>query len=57
MKVGVLGATGNVGQRFIQLLDDHPWFEIDALTASESSAGETYADAAAWALPDEMPDP
>lgn len=56
MKVGVLGATGNVGQRFIQLLDDHPWFEIDALTASSSSAGEKYADASAWALPNEMPE-
>jgi aspartate-semialdehyde dehydrogenase len=56
MKVGVLGATGNVGQRFIQLLEDHPWFEIDALTASSSSAGEKYADASAWALPDEMPE-
>jgi len=56
MKVGVLGATGNVGQRFVQLLEDHPWFEIDALTASETSAGKTYADAAAWALPNEMPD-
>ena len=56
MKVGVLGATGNVGQRFVQLLDDHPWFEIDALTASANSADDTYAEAAAWALPDEMPE-
>jgi aspartate-semialdehyde dehydrogenase len=56
MKVGVLGATGNVGQRFIQLLEDHPWFEIDALTASSSSAGKKYSDASAWALPDEMPE-
>ena len=56
MKVGVLGATGNVGQRFVQLLDDHPWFEIDALTASSTSADDTYAEAAAWALPDEMPE-
>lgn len=55
MKVGVLGATGNVGQRFVQLLDDHPWFEIDALTASATSAGKEYSEAAAWALPDEMP--
>jgi len=56
MKVGVLGATGNVGQRFVQLLDDHPWFEIDSLTASAKSAGNEYSDAAAWGLPDEMPD-
>jgi len=55
MKVGVLGATGNVGQRFVQLLDDHPWFEIDTLTASSTSASDTYSEAAAWALPDEMP--
>jgi aspartate-semialdehyde dehydrogenase len=56
MKVGVLGATGNVGQRFVQLLDDHPWFEIGALTASSTSAGKEYSEAAAWALPDEMPE-
>lgn len=56
MKVGVLGATGNVGQRFVQLLEGHPWFEVEALTASATSAGESYADAAAWGLPDEMPD-
>jgi aspartate-semialdehyde dehydrogenase len=56
MKVGVLGATGNVGQRFVQLLEDHPWFEIGALTASSTSAGKEYSEAAAWALPDEMPE-
>jgi len=48
VSVGILGATGAVGQRFIQLLDGHPTFEIDALTASESSAGKTYQAAAKW---------
>ena len=42
IKVGVLGATGMVGQRFIQLLENHPWFEISALAASERSAGKPY---------------
>lgn len=54
--VGVLGATGMVGQRFIQSLEDHPWFEIDALTASEESAGKRYEDAAKWNLYPPMPD-
>ena len=48
MKVGILGATGAVGQKFIRLLRDHPWFEIDALGASERSAGKKYKDAANW---------
>jgi len=56
MKVGVLGATGNVGQRFVGLLDDHPWFELGALTASEKNAGKRYAEAANWTLPDGIPD-
>ncbi|MFB6284311.1 MAG: aspartate-semialdehyde dehydrogenase [Halobacteria archaeon] len=56
MKVGILGATGNVGQRFIQLLDGHEWFEVGDLTASESSAGKRYADAANWQLDTPMPD-
>ncbi len=46
--VAVLGATGSVGQRFVQLLHDHPWFRIAELTASERSAGKTYAEAADW---------
>ena len=46
--VAILGATGSVGQRFIQLLADHPWFRIAELTASERSAGKTYAEAADW---------
>jgi len=47
-KVGVLGATGTVGQRFITLLADHPWFTIQALGASPRSAGKPYAKAANW---------
>ncbi len=46
LKVGILGATGAVGQKFIEVLDGHPWFEITALAASERSAGKRYADAA-----------
>lgn len=46
--VAVLGATGSVGQRFVALLNGHPWFEIVALTASERSAGKTYGEAASW---------
>lgn len=48
--VAVLGATGAVGQRFIQLLEGHPWFRIAELVASERSAGQRYADAARWVL-------
>ncbi len=54
-KVAVLGATGMVGQRFVTLLDGHPWFKVTALVASERSAGKTYADAAPWVLGDPMP--
>jgi aspartate-semialdehyde dehydrogenase len=46
--VGILGATGAVGQRFIQLLANHPWFNITWLAASDRSAGKTYAEACAW---------
>jgi aspartate-semialdehyde dehydrogenase len=53
--VGVLGATGAVGQRFVQLLDGHPQFDVDALTASPESAGERYADAAKWRLDTKIP--
>jgi aspartate-semialdehyde dehydrogenase len=48
--VGILGATGTVGQRFIQLLHEHPWFEITWLAASDRSAGKAYAEAAKWNL-------
>lgn len=54
--VGILGATGVVGQRFVQLLEDHPQFEITALAASDRSQGKTYAEACTWRLPGEMPD-
>ena len=46
--VAVLGATGSVGQRFVTLLADHPWFEIVALTASQRSAGRQYGEAVSW---------
>ncbi|MHC1610223.1 MAG: aspartate-semialdehyde dehydrogenase [Candidatus Methanospirareceae archaeon] len=55
VKVGVLGATGSVGQRFVQLLDGHPWFELEALFASKRSAGKRYKAVAKWFLPSEMP--
>ncbi len=48
MKVGILGATGAVGQKFIRLLQNHPWFDIAALGASSRSAGKKYIDAANW---------
>jgi aspartate-semialdehyde dehydrogenase len=53
--VGILGATGAVGQRFIQLLADHPWFNITWLAASDRSAGKTYAEACAWRLDAPLP--
>ncbi|MFB6085594.1 MAG: aspartate-semialdehyde dehydrogenase [Halodesulfurarchaeum sp.] len=56
IQVGILGATGAVGQRFIQLLVDHPEFEIRALTASSDSAGETYRSAAKWRVDIPIPE-
>ncbi len=53
--VAVLGATGAVGQRFVSLLDGHPWFEVVALAASERSAGQPYVQACRWLLADPMP--
>jgi len=53
--VGILGATGAVGQRFVQLLTAHPWFEITALAASERSAGQSYVDACQWVIPGDPP--
>ena len=53
--VGILGATGMVGQRFIQMLANHPWFEITWLAASDRSAGKTYAEAAKWKLDTPLP--
>lgn len=56
LKVGILGATGMVGQRFIELLDDHPWFRVEALLASDRSAGKKYAEAVTWYLNTSIPD-
>ncbi len=57
LKVGVLGATGMVGQRFVSLLATHPWFELASVGASPSSAGKPYAEAVSgrWTLPGEIP--
>ena len=54
-KVAILGATGAVGQRFIQLLQGHPWFQIEVLAASERSAGKKYKDACNWLLESNLP--
>ncbi len=56
IRVGILGATGAVGQRFVQMLADHPWFEIGVLTASERSVGKPYAEAARWILDTPIPE-
>ena len=56
VRVGILGATGAVGQRFIQLLDDHPTFDLAAVTASSDSAGKTYREAAKWRVNTSIPD-
>src|SRR3954464_8690443 len=53
--IGILGATGMVGQRFIQLLENHPWFEIAWLAASDRSSGKKYGDAAKWRLEFPLP--
>ena len=57
-KVGVIGATGMVGQRFMTLLENHPWFTVTALAASARSAGKTYKDAVGdkWAFPTPIPE-
>ena len=55
MEVGVLGATGMVGQQFISRLAAHPWFNVTWLAASERSEGKTYAEAAPWRLAAPMP--
>jgi len=54
-KVAILGATGTVGQRFIGLLQGHPWFEISALTTSDAKAGKRYGDVTAWHWAGDMP--
>ena len=57
-KVGIIGATGMVGQRFVTLVSEHPWFEVAALAASSRSAGKTYEEAVAgrWMMPSPVPD-
>ncbi|PYR47580.1 MAG: aspartate-semialdehyde dehydrogenase [Acidobacteria bacterium] len=54
--VGILGATGMVGQQFVALLSRHPWFKVEWLGASQRSAGKAFRDAAAWRLSDPLPD-
>jgi len=54
--IGILGATGMVGQRFIQLLENHPWFQIAWLAASDRSSGKPYGEAARWRLDTPLPD-
>jgi len=56
IEVGVLGATGAVGQRFIALLAKHPWFKVTWLGASQRSEGKAYRDATAWRLPTPLPE-
>ena len=55
-EIGILGATGMVGQRFIQLLENHPWFQITWLAASDRSSGKRYEDAAKWRLDTPCPE-
>lgn len=59
LKVGIVGGTGMVGQRFVQLLDQHPWFEVTSIAASSSSAGKTYEEAVQnrWKLSEPIPQP
>jgi aspartate-semialdehyde dehydrogenase len=56
LQIGILGATGMVGQRFIQLLENHPWFQITWLAASDRSSGKRYEDAAKWRLDTTCPE-
>ena len=56
IRVGVLGATGAVGQTFVRLLDGHPTFRVAALAASERSAGRPYREACAWTQDVPMPE-
>lgn len=56
MNVAILGATGAVGQRFVQLLDNHPWFRVSEVMGSSRSAGKTYGEAVHWMLNDNPPE-
>ena len=55
-RVGILGATGTVGQRLIHMLRNHPYFEVTALAASDRSEGKRFGDACNWKLPFDMPE-
>ena len=55
LPIGILGATGVVGQRFIQMLENHPWFEVAWLAASDRSEGKTYSEASRWRLKTAIP--
>ena len=57
-KVGVVGATGMVGQRFVTLMENHPWFNLEVVAASPRSAGKTYEEAVGskWAMKTPMPE-
>ncbi len=55
IRVGILGATGTVGQKFVELLGHHPWFEVTAVAASEKSVGKHYADAVNWLMSSPIP--
>jgi aspartate-semialdehyde dehydrogenase len=56
LRAGILGATGTVGQRLIQLLERHPWFEVSVVAASDNSAGKNYAQATRWMLETPIPE-
>ena len=56
ISVAVIGATGAVGQRFVQLLEGHPWFDINIVAASDRSAGNKYQKAVKWGLVEKLPD-
>src|SRR5512137_125025 len=56
IKVAILAATGAVGQRFVQLLENHPWFEVTALTGSDRTIGQTYAEGCRWVLSGPIPE-
>ena len=55
IEVGILGATGSVGQKFIQLLDNHPYFKVAEVAASDRSAGKKYSEAVNWFLASPIP--
>ena len=57
-KVGVIGGTGMVGQRFVTLMENHPWFQLTVIAASPRSAGKTYEEAVGsrWAMETPMPE-